>query len=554
MKQNSFSGEEHENPSHHLTFVKEVGAITGPKNVPEEFLLLKLFRWSLKDKAFRWLQSLPRNTIASWKDCIREFLARFNPFHKTMQDKQEIANFSQRPGESFAQAWRRFSESLSKVPNHGFGEKLVIQYFYGGLNDDAKQMVDLCAGGTLNMVTYDDAIRMFSERATNDEQYNPQGEVASKKGMFVIPPEIMPEVKRSMKEKGIPAELAIENKVDVLQTLIEEDKFTMEITKCRHQQLEFRKHLTKHLELNRKGIQDLSEILNELGHANKHLDKHLDMIQIQCDQIAKAQATILSQKDFSATISTNIVTRRGTETQEPEGPPWYQEEQVRKKKEVQKMAQEESDLVDSQDDIDLEEQRKNRIVENNLEEQDDTYNSDAETVDPREDSKRSREQEEVEIISKEKQLERQKARKKKAKEPEPPPKEKSKVIPYPHRRSEDYDKHLYDSFAEALGKLRLELPLAEAIQVPPYKKFIRDVLNRKKKIITTVAIMTSYGDKLPAKLGDPGVPTITCAIGKTHIHNALCDLGAGVSVMPFALYKKIGSRRVFSDIYNFADG
>ena len=104
----------------------------------------------------------------------------------------------------------------------------------------------------------------------------------------------------------------------------------------------------------------------------------------------------------------------------------------------------------------------------------------------------------------------------------------------------DHSQHLYDAFANALGKLRLELPLANAILVPTYTKFLRDILNRKKKVTTTVAVMTSYGDKLPAKLGDPGIPTITCAIGKTSIHNALCDLGAGVSVMPYDLYKKLG--------------
>jgi hypothetical protein len=38
------------------------------------------------------------------------------------------------------------------------------------------------------------------------------------------------------------------------------------------------------------------------------------MVKVQCDQIAKAQAMILRQKDFSKAISINIVTRRGTET------------------------------------------------------------------------------------------------------------------------------------------------------------------------------------------------------------------------------------------------
>ena len=87
--------------------------------------------------------------------------------------------------------------------------------------------------------------------------------------------------------------------------------------------------------------------------------------------------------------------------------------------------------------------------------------------------------------------------------------------------------------------MRLELPLIDAIQFPTYKKFIRDILNRKKKVTKTVAVMTSCGDKLPSKLGDPGIPTISCAIGKINISNALCDLGAGVSVTPYSLFKKL---------------
>jgi hypothetical protein len=41
----------------------------------------------------------------------------------------------------------------------------------------------------------------------------------------------------------------------------------------------------------------------------------------------------------------------------------------------------------------------------------------------------------------------------------------------------DHSKHLYDALADALGKLRLELPLAEAILVLTYTKFLRDILN-----------------------------------------------------------------------------
>ncbi|KAI5016522.1 hypothetical protein ZWY2020_006373, partial [Hordeum vulgare] len=43
----------------------------------------------------------------------------------------------------------------------------------------------------------------------------------------------------------------------------------------------------------------------------------------------------------------------------------------------------------------------------------------------------------------------------------------------------------------------------------------------------------------PKKLGDPGVPTIPCSIKGNYVRTALCDLGAGVSVMPLSLYRRL---------------
>jgi len=171
------------------------------------------------------------------------------------------------------------------------------------------------------------------------------------------------------------------------------------------------------------------------------------------------------------------------------------------------MSQEEEDLVDPQDDIELEARRrkeKPNSEENNedeVNEQDKDYNSDAKTIDPREGNELSYEQEEELIITKEKHSKKQQEKKKKKKkkkettkdlEPTPKVKEKEvKKIPYPNRQHIDPNKDLYDSFSKALSNLRLELPLADAIQVPTYKKFMRDILNRKKKVTEIVAVLTS---------------------------------------------------------------
>jgi hypothetical protein len=53
MQDNAFSGEEYEDPSVHLTRVNDICEVVGPRNLPKDFSLLKLFRWSLKDKTFQ---------------------------------------------------------------------------------------------------------------------------------------------------------------------------------------------------------------------------------------------------------------------------------------------------------------------------------------------------------------------------------------------------------------------------------------------------------------------------------------------------------------------
>ncbi|GKD86200.1 DNA-directed DNA polymerase [Tanacetum coccineum] len=47
-------------------------------------------------------------------------------------------------------------------------------------------------------------------------------------------------------------------------------------------------------------------------------------------------------------------------------------------------------------------------------------------------------------------------------------------------------------------------------------------------------------NKLPSKEKDPESFTIPCNIGQLHIDNALADLGASISLMPYTMYEKLG--------------
>ena len=89
----------------------------------------------------------------------------------------------------------------------------------------------------------------------------------------------------------------------------------------------------------------------------------------------------------------------------------------------------------------------------------------------------------------------------------------------------------------------LQIPLTDAIKLPPYSRYMKDIVTNKRTVpneeISTILANYSFSGKIPKKLGDPGIPTIPCSIKNNYVRTALCDLGAGVSVMPFSLYKRL---------------
>jgi hypothetical protein len=98
---------------------------------------------------------------------------------------------------------------------------------------------------------------------------------------------------------------------------------------------------------------------------------------------------------------------------------------------------------------------------------------------------------------------------------------------------------------EVTQKLYFNIPLLDAIQVPTYANYIRDILNKKRPLPSTEVIKLTEEcsaailNKLPEKKKDQGCPTIDCSIESQYSNNALCDLGASVSVMPVAVYHKV---------------
>jgi hypothetical protein len=98
---------------------------------------------------------------------------------------------------------------------------------------------------------------------------------------------------------------------------------------------------------------------------------------------------------------------------------------------------------------------------------------------------------------------------------------------------------------EVIQKLYVNIPLLDAIQVPTYTRYIRDIFNKKRPLPTTEVIKLTEEcsaailNKSSEKKKDLGCSTIDCLIRDQHFNNALYGLGASVSVMPVAVYHKL---------------
>ncbi|KAK1606780.1 hypothetical protein QYE76_030453 [Lolium multiflorum] len=118
-----------------------------------------------------------------------------------------------------------------------------------------------------------------------------------------------------------------------------------------------------------------------------------------------------------------------------------------------------------------------------------------------------------------------------------------KQMPFPAKKLKSKEEEHYNKFCDWMKPLFLQIPLTDAIKLPPYSKYMKDIVTNKRKVpneeISTMLANYSFNGKIPKKLGDPGIPTIPCSIKNNYVRTALCDLGAGVSVMPFSLYKRL---------------
>jgi hypothetical protein len=103
-----------------------------------------------------------------------------------------------------------------------------------------------------------------------------------------------------------------------------------------------------------------------------------------------------------------------------------------------------------------------------------------------------------------------------------------------------------EKFVEVVCRLSINMSLLDALQVPTYSRYFKDIRANKYEIATLGVDHVKMFEQCTAAIAnglekqkDPGCPTIPCSVGPFKFEKALCNLRASVSVMPRDVYEKL---------------
>ncbi|XP_027368318.1 uncharacterized protein LOC113874281 [Abrus precatorius] len=180
IQQDQFFGNVLDDPNLHLYFFLQLCDTIRINGVSEDAIRLRLFPFSLKDKAKYWLQAQPQRSITSWIDLVNKFLIKYFPPSKSVKLRSEITSFVQQDGEYLYDAWERYKDLLRRCSHHCIPEWMQIQTFYNGMNVVTKTMVDAATGGSLNTKTVEIAQQLIEMMANSMYQSFSERHVPSK--------------------------------------------------------------------------------------------------------------------------------------------------------------------------------------------------------------------------------------------------------------------------------------------------------------------------------------------------------------------------------------
>ncbi|XP_021817104.1 uncharacterized protein LOC110759359 [Prunus avium] len=183
-----------------LTHIKDIFNVVSSfplTGVTEDQLRMRVFPYTLKDKAKYWLNSLKPSSLTTWAAIQKKCLEKYFSIQKTDMLRDKILLFAQQDDESFCEAWERFNGLLNQCPHHGIPLKLQMQQKLDALlalnsRNPPKEVCSICEtqdhatiacplGATYPEFVQEQAnvVNSYNQGPRNDpysQSYNPENE------------------------------------------------------------------------------------------------------------------------------------------------------------------------------------------------------------------------------------------------------------------------------------------------------------------------------------------------------------------------------------------
>ncbi|CAL1406421.1 unnamed protein product [Linum trigynum] len=114
-----FNGMPDEDSNTHIKKFLELCDTIKINGASVDAIRLRLFPFSLDNRAREWLDGQPRNSITTWDGLAEKFLAKYFPPSKTAKLRNDIAAYHQEDSETLYETWERFKNTLRRCPHHG---------------------------------------------------------------------------------------------------------------------------------------------------------------------------------------------------------------------------------------------------------------------------------------------------------------------------------------------------------------------------------------------------------------------------------------------------
>ncbi|XP_066159864.1 uncharacterized protein [Oryza sativa Japonica Group] len=427
------------------------------------------------------------------------FLSKFFPMGKTNALRGRISSFQQTRDESIPEAWERLQEHVAACPHHGMVDWLILQNFYNGLTPMSRDHLDAAAGGAFFSKTVQGAVELI-EKMVSNMGWSEERLQTRQRGMLTVTETELLAAKLDLvmkrlddHEKGPQGTVkAMDSHVtcevcggtghsrnDCPETR-EETMYMGNNNGYRPQEAKTTDALSKNLAANDKILENINVKLDGFASAFQNQSSFNKMIETQLAQLASlvpANETgrIPGQPDSSIENVKAITTRGGKSTRDPPYP--------------------------------------NPAGTNGMSKEAPSNDSAYKEIQP----------------NKTVPLEYYNTR----------------LLPFPQRSRKPSVDEQFARFVEVIQKIHINVPLLDAMQVPTYARYLKDILNNKRPLPTTEVVKLTEQcsnvilHMLLEKKKDPGCATITCLIGAQQFDQALCDLGASVSVMPKDVFDKL---------------